>query len=615
MKTSTKPNKGIISILLGFVTLSTFSFCFNHIGYAFEEVKFVRELKSELKEPIDAAVSQTGDVYVLDKKSCKVFVFDTEGNIKLSFGKKGSLLGQLDKPQSLALSLKGEIIVSDTGNSRVQVYGPGGHFFYEIGNLGTEPGEFESPTGVAVDHSGNIYVADIASKKISKFSPNGCFLRVWSVEHRPTDIVFDVEQNMYVLFTEAGKVVKYPHHNGKIKEISLNDKTHNFISNAASLAVDMRGDIYLMELGNHSIIKIDQDKNVLLEFGSKGDGKGQFDKPTGITADSQGNIYVADSKNKRVQVLNISGSQKDGLKPVGYTKPVIDYEKAIYSGDTVVDLNYVPNQGLYALRDYEGQILLKGKNSELLGKSVKNGSELKKPMAIYVSEDGRILVADSGNHRLSFLNPDGSPFYHFGRKGNDRSEFDAIQGVVADKQGYIYVSDTNNNRIQVFNADGIYLRSFGKKSEKVDEHGAEPGTFLNPKDLVFNSKEHLYVLDYRNKRIQVFEKNGKYLKEIGGMHGVTQFIEPVDIDIDEKDFLYVADRGNHSVKIFDPQGKFVIQFGSSGKGPSYFPQLTAIASSNDKIYVSDYVLNSIRVFSFKPQTESKEESNYLTKKS
>jgi DNA-binding beta-propeller fold protein YncE len=601
MKIAVKQNKSTRGIISCFVTLFILAFCLNRIGYAFQEVKYVRELKTELKEPIDTAVSQTGDVYVLDKKLCKVFVFDPDGKIKLSFGKEGTQLGQLDKPQSLALSLKEEIIISDTGNSRVQVYKPNGHFAYEIGNLGTGLGEFKSPNSVAIDQSGNIYVADIAYRRISKFSPNGCFLKVWSVKQEPTDILFDVEQNMYVLFAEDGKIVKYPSHSGKIKEITLNDETHNYISNTVSLAVDMRGDIYLMELGNHSIVKIDQDKNVLLKFGSKGAGKGQFDKPTGITADSQGNIYIADSRNKRVQVLNISGSRKAHLESVGYMPPVIDYEKAIYSGDTVVDLNYVPDQGLYVLRDYNAQILLKGESNKRIGNSDENGVELKNPMALYASKNGRILVADTGNHRLSFLNHDGTHLYHFGRKGNNSSEFNTLQGVVADKRGYIYVSDTNNNRIQVFNSDGIYLNSFGKKSEQVDEKGVEPGTFLKPKDLVFNSKEQLYVLDYNNKRIQVFEKNGTYLKEIGGMHDEIQFVEPIDIDIDEKDYLYVADRGSHSVKIFDPQGKFVIQFGSSGKGPSYFPQLSAIASSNYKIYVSDYLLDSIKVFSFKPQ--------------
>ncbi|MFQ5962716.1 MAG: NHL repeat-containing protein [Candidatus Scalinduaceae bacterium] len=613
MKIYIEPNKNTKGILLFFITLSISVFCLNHVAYTFEEVKFVRELRTELKEPIDTAVSQTGDVYVLDKKLCKVFVFDPEGKIKFSFGKEGSQLGELDEPQSLALSLNGEIVVSDTGNSRVQVYGPSGHFAYEIGNLGTGPGEFKSPNSVAVDQSGNIYVADIAYRTISKFSPNGCFLKAWSVKHEPTDIVFDAEQNMYVLFAEGGKVVKYPSHSGKIQEITLSDDTRNYISSAASLAVDMRGDIYLMELGNHSVIKIGQNESFLLEFGSKGVGKGQFDKPAGITADSQGNIYIADSRNKRVQVLNISGSQKEGLKPAGYILPVIDYEKSIYTGDTVVDINYVPNQGLYVLRDHNAQILLKGENSKRIGKSDKNGVKLRNPMALYASDDGKILVADTGNHRLLFLNQDGTYIYHFGRKGDDRSEFNALQGVAADKQGYIYVADTNNNRIQVFNGDGIFLKSFGKKSEQIDEHGAAQGTFLKPKDLVFNSKEHLYVLDYKNKRIQIFEKNGKYLKEIGDMHDGMRFIEPIDIDIDEKDYLYVADRGSHSIKIFDPQGKFVIQFGSSGKGPSYFPQISAIASSNNKIYVSDYSLNSIKVFGFKPKTENKEEFNYLTR--
>ena len=143
------------------------------------------------------------------------------------------------------------------------------------------------------------------------------------------------------------------------------------------------------------------------------------------------------------------------------------------------------------------------------------------------------------------------------------------------------------------------MSSFGKKSV-VSNKRAAPGTFLKPKDLVFSTTGELYVLDYGNKRIQVFDEQGQYLREIGGSIDDVRFVNPIDIAMDEKDYLYVADRGRHAVIILDQKGKEVLSFGSNGKGPSYFPRLTSIDSSSGKIYVSDYFIDEVRVYNFLP---------------
>ena len=112
------------------------------------------------------------------------------------------------------------------------------------------------------------------------------------------------------------------------------------------------------------------------------------------------------------------------------------------------------------------------------------------------------------------------------------------------------------------------------------------------------------MLDYGNKRIQIFDQQGQYLRKIGGAADDVQFMTPVDIAIDEKDYLYVADQGKHAVIILDQSGKEVLSFGSNGKGPSHFPRLTSIDSSLGKIYVSDYFIAEVKVFDFLAATPS-----------
>src|SRR5262245_7089419 len=80
-----------------------------NVALAIEEVKVVRELTEGLQEPIDTVVSDTGDIYVLDRQQEKVLVYTPDGHLKFSFGQKGANLGQFNGPRSITLSLKGEI--------------------------------------------------------------------------------------------------------------------------------------------------------------------------------------------------------------------------------------------------------------------------------------------------------------------------------------------------------------------------------------------------------------------------------------------------------------------------------------------------------------------------
>jgi DNA-binding beta-propeller fold protein YncE len=589
----------------------------SHRGVAPETVEFVQEMTSHLYQPVDVAVSPEGDVYVLDKKLGQVFIFSADGTLKQRLGTKGDGLGQLYKPESLVLSLNGDIVIADTGNSRVQVFSRAGHFLYELGNAGSEPGKFRHPNCVAVDQMGYLFVGDRVSRTISKFSPRGVFLDAWATEHTPDDIVFDIQQNMYVLYREAGKIVQYPPFQGKTREVSLDETEKNFIREALGIGIDGRGDIYLLDRSSNQVHKIDQESQILLSFGSRGKGRGQFNMPMGIVAGDADKVYIADTLNGRVQVLRVSGSVKDKLPAVIALPPILDFVQSIDTKENVADLVYVDQVGLYILSGSKGQILVSGTAHRIVNPSGQPpaGPSMSRPQALHVSSQGKILVADTGNHRLQFLDTDGSYRYHFGIKGHEAGEFQAPQGVTTDQEGNIYIADTKNHRIQIFNPDGIYLRSFGEKSEEASITDARPGTFLFPTDLIFDSQQQLYVLDSENRRIQIFDKNGKFIKQMGGKIGNIQFKEPIDISLDENDYLYVADREEHRVLIFDSDGQVVLAFGSAGYGPAYFPSLSAIESSQGNIYVADEQADKIQVFAFRPDKRSADDRVYFIRTS
>ncbi|OGX56691.1 MAG: hypothetical protein A2306_08560, partial [Omnitrophica WOR_2 bacterium RIFOXYB2_FULL_38_16] len=405
----------------------------------------------------------------------------------------------------------------------------------------------------------------------------------------------------------------YPQGSDDAIDITNVENGYNPLYYAVALDVDERGDIYIIESNKNKIVKLDQDGKALFSFGSRGEGRGQFDLPENITAASKDKILIADARNKRVQMMQVSGSNKTSLHPVQYITPVLDYDSSIYAGENIVDIRFVKKKGLYSLSDTNGKILLKGENKSLIAKADENVLGMNGPKTIYVYNDGKMIIADTGNNRIQFLNEDGTSQYSFGKKGNNTSEFNSPQGVAVSKDGYIYVSDTKNHRIQVFSEEGIYLNSFGRLTETIGESGAEPGTFFLPKDIEFDDKDQLYVLDYKNRRIQVFDKDGKVLRVIGSVLDEVEFKEPVDFTLDENGYLYIADKGTNKIYILDDKGKYVMEFGSAGKGPSYFPNLTSIESNDGKIYVSDYMADSIKVFSFDPNVKEKEERVFMTR--
>jgi len=595
-----------------FFACAAFVFLSCHSLFAAESVKFVQELNAGLLKPADVAVDSSGDIYVLDEEAAKVFIFDADGISKGNFGSPDPQSPQFSRPQSLAISPQGRIVVADTGNNRIQVFNKAGQMLFQFGAPGSLAGQFRSPCGVAVDQFGFIFVVDRDNRRVQTFSPNGIFLKVFEIESRGTDVGIDPQRNLYVLLPDTGKIIKYTPSGQILKEMAFAVKGRNDISRANGLTVDMRGDIYFTESLGYSVKKIDQEGAVIFSFGSQGEGKGQFGKTGGITFDAQGQIFIADTQNRRVQVLKITGSVKNPLSPEKKSPLVLDFDSNIQIHDSVSDLYFIPGRGLYALSDHRGDIFLQGRSNYFFGKTGKNPGEFQKPAAMEVTLDGRIFVADTGNHRVQILNPDGTLNYLFGKSGNRAGQFAGPQGIAVNSRGRIYVADTQNNRIQIFNNDGIFLASFGAKVPGEREDG-EAG-LRSPRALAIDSRDQVYVLDFENNAVKVFTENGEYKRLIGGRGSLLgQFEKAVDIALDENDNLYVADQGNYRIQIFNPQGMYILSFGSPGKGGGYFQEISAVAAAEGKIYVADYKSDAIQIFRYASLGTIKSDRIYATK--
>jgi hypothetical protein len=157
--------------------------------------------------------------------------------------------------------------------------------------------------------------------------------------------------------------------------------------------------------------------------------------------------------------------------------------------------------------------------------------------------------------------------------GHNLYAWSFAHSVRIDKEDNIWVADKCSDMVIKFNPQGRVVMVFGRKQEASDE-GTEPlkhvkpplppidGMFRQVTDVAWDTSGNTYISDgYVNSRIAKVDKDGTWLKswgEPGDQPG--QFNTPHSIAVDAQNNIYVADRGNRRIQVFDSDGKFLRQF-------------------------------------------------------
>ena len=140
--------------------------------------------------------------------------------------------------------------------------------------------------------------------------------------------------------------------------------------------------------------------------------------------------------------------------------------------------------------------------------------------------------------------------------------------VKTDKDDNIWAIDKGSDMVIRFNPEGRVTMVFGRKKEASDEalpwkreptpRPAIDGQFRQPTDVAWDTQGNIFISDgYINSRVAKYDKTGHWVKqwgERGTKHG--EFNTPHSIAADAKGNLYVADRGNRRIQVFDPEGAF-----------------------------------------------------------
>jgi len=221
------------------------------------------------------------------------------------------------------------------------------------------------------------------------------------------------------------------------------------------------------------------------------------------------------------------------------------------------------------------------------------------PHGLTVDHENNIWVSDVGLHQVLKFSHDGKLLMKLGEakvSGNDSLHFNKPTDIAVAKDGSFYVSDGyGNSRVVKFSAAGKYLLEWGKKGGKESE-------FNIPHGISLNSNGKVFVADRENNRIQVFDPNGKFIKQFednsfGKICSVAFDKTGTKLfSVDDFTFFKVKHHGS-DVFIFDTTGNVQTRFGRSGSyngNISWYHDLTI--DKDENIYIGDILGNTIQKF-------------------
>lgn len=229
--------------------------------------------------------------------------------------------------------------------------------------------------------------------------------------------------------------------------------------------------------------------------GGPGGGGGQFSKPRGICIDRQGNFYVADTGNSRIQKFSADGSflQSIGTQGSGVGQlrepngVAVDAEGSIYAVDAMNNkLIRFSADGSFD-REWEGP-----------------APGFYGPRDVAIGPNRQVYIVDQGRTRIVKYDPATDSFYSWGTSGDGQGQFLESTGLDVGA-GSVFVCDLGNGRIQVFDLNGTFLRMWD-----VPEWGKYPWHF--PDVALDERGERLYVTDGWKNEMLVYDLYGNRLE-------------------------------------------------------------------------------------------------------
>lgn len=313
--------------------------------------------RAHLKYPVGVSLDRNGSLYIADQEDCRIRKVDTNGIITAvagnglpGFSGDGGLAtaAQLNQPTAVVVDRVGNAYVADAKNSRIRRISVDGRITTvagtdEVGYAGDGgPGtkaKLNVPLALAIDGDGNLYIADSGNSRVRRLSVEGIIVTVAGSGKPgnsgdrgsalkaqldyPNALAVDSIGNLYIADGRSNRIRKVST-NGTITTVAGGGMSHPGNGGQATdaglgipvgLAVDGAGNLYISD--SSTLIRRVASDGVITTIagngtrGYSGDGgyalNAQLNEPIGLAVDRLGNLYVADSENKSIRLVNASG--------------------------------------------------------------------------------------------------------------------------------------------------------------------------------------------------------------------------------------------------------------------------------------------------------------------
>jgi DNA-binding beta-propeller fold protein YncE len=253
------------------------------------------------------------------------------------------------------------------------------------------------------------------------------------------------------------------------------------------------------------------------------------------------------------------------------------------------DRIYVFNRGVKPVMVFNtaGDLVLAGADQEINGKTINPSWQ----HSGGVDWEGNVYVIERDAHRIVKLSPKLDKFLlqlgTTNEKGNDATHFNLPSGIAILHNGNIIVTDGyGNNRVVLFDKNGKFIKQVAKGAGGPPDKGTGPGEWNLPHKLAVDADENLYIIDREGHRLEVFDRNLNYIREI------RNDWNPWDVNISRKGtdgIGWIADHKDERVVKFSlKDGKILAVWGKQGWGPGEFDWVHGIVvDSKGAVYAAD----------------------------
>ena len=469
--------------------------------------------------------------------------------------------------------------------------------------------------------SHTVYEMKLPFQCFSLCSPAAAVITVGPISSTPVQMIPNVEHPSQIATGRNGEIIvaSYTVHKvyvyNKDCELQCEFGGQGFLDGQfmcpQGIAVNRHNQILVT-----SINKIDlftMEGKFINAVGQHGKGELEFNVPAGVAVGKNGKIYVVDSMNHRIQVLD-----SDLAHYKTFSKACSSLGSGHLSQPQAIAINsegnvYVADTMSHAVQAFtpEGSFLLKfGK----YGPATTPGAVCS-PMALAIDRDDNVYIG-SVTGTIGIFDKQGEFIRQFGSHGSELGQFNTIRGMHIDSKGYLYVSEWSVNRIQVF--QGLPLTAEEEESIAAKEEEAKTGSSLirpaytigpissnpikilpdiqKPNGLAEGLNGEVVISSEGSHKVYVYNESFKLKAEIGGKGDLDGWFSlPTGVAVDSENHIVVSSR--NKLQWFTMDGKFVYATGSRGNGEMEFDRPGDIAIGQDKrIYVLDMNNNRVQIF-------------------